>query len=93
MTPDQIRLECLKLAMNPLLYQAKPPTYSQFVSPTDATPAKVLDAARQFAAFAIGGAKPAPEPVEPGSMAEAIDALRREVPGIVRDTISADFEP
>lgn len=73
MDSDQtLRMDCLKLALNPLLYQSKPPTYSQFVSPTDATPRRVVDAAKTFEAYVVG-AKQGP-PVN-----DEIAALQAEI--------------
>lgn len=85
MTPEHtLRLECLKLAM------AQAAGLPRQLQPE---PDQIVGAAATFAAFVTGGVKAPPEPVEPGSMAEAIEALRREVPGMVRDAMGAAYDP
>ena len=85
MSPDEIRLECLKL----VLVHAVPERGSKAV----AYAGEVIETAGRFATFVTGQPATAAEPVEPGSMAEAIDALRREVPPLVRKTMAENYEP
>jgi hypothetical protein len=97
MTFDEIRLECLRLAMSLAKERPSRPPSVNTVGVTfepawiPPTPAQVIRMALDFEAFVTGQSKPAPEP---GAIAKAIDdVLRNKVPSLVKDAMGAAYDP